>query len=42
VANEFFTRIFGLSQLFKIHRLAGLIIAAVAIAHPILVFIPGR
>jgi len=37
---KFLDRIFGLSQLFKLHRLGGLIIAAVAIVHPILVFIP--
>lgn len=37
---KFLDRISGLSQLFKLHRLGGLIIAAVAIVHPILVFIP--
>ncbi len=33
-------RIFGLNRLSRIHRITGLTIACLAIAHPILIFIP--
>ena len=33
-------RVFGLSNLFRFHRVAGLIIAGLIIMHPVMIFIP--
>ena len=37
---KFLDRIFGLGQLFRLHRFSGIGIAFIAIMHPVLVFIP--